>query len=84
MDKAMLGLTLAVIGMFLGVFAMCFMSFISATILYFIWNALAPIYFVTFLPAVFMHLSWWHCFMFMWLIGLVSGRFSSMKMDYKG
>ena len=79
MDKAIIAMLLAILGLFLGIFVMCFMSIINATIFYYVWNILAPVYFVTFLPVVFMHISWWHCWLFMWLIGLVFGRFSSVQ-----
>ena len=79
MEKGLAALVLAVFGMFLGYALMCFTGIITATILYLVWNRLAPVYFVTLLPSQFMHIPWWHCFLFTWLIGCTIGRTASVK-----
>lgn len=81
MDKIIAGVIIGIVGMFLATFLLLFFSVINATIFYFVWNALAPVYFATALPAVFMHLSWWHCFLFMWLLGILRGPSASAKAE---
>lgn len=74
MEKLIAGLILVPLGIAFTIFSMLFVSMITATIVYFIWNTLAPVYFVGLLPAVFISIPWWHCFLFMYLLGILRSR----------
>ena len=66
----------AILIMMMGVLAIgtsLFISFINATIIYFVWNYLAPIYFATLLPAQFIHIPFFHCWLFLYMFALLFG-----------
>lgn len=79
MEKFILMGVMGIFGLCFTIFMLFFMAAVSATVFYFVWNTLAPIYFVTYLPAVFMHIPWWHCFLFMYLLGLLRSRGVSVE-----
>lgn len=72
MDKV-IGSILAAIFVFIGVFFIgVFLSLLAAVPLYFLWNYLAPTYF-SFLPPVWLALSYWHVFLLTWCLTLIRG-----------
>jgi hypothetical protein len=47
------------------------LAMISGTIMYFLWNYMAPIYF-TFLQPQYLHIPWWHCVCLLWIIQILN------------
>jgi ABC-type transporter Mla maintaining outer membrane lipid asymmetry permease subunit MlaE len=72
-EKLLGSLVMAVLFVFLAVFG----SFIGAFLVYFMWNHLAPLYFVGVLPAQFIHVPFLHCWMFLFMFALVFGNKAS-------
>jgi hypothetical protein len=52
-----------------------FGAIINSILLYLIWNALAPIY-LSMLPAVYLHIPFWHCVGILVVLGIITGFFT--------
>lgn len=73
MSKLFASLLLMPVFAAITLFGMLFISFINAVIAFFIWNHLAPLYFVNILQPQFIHLPFFHCWMALYLIGITFG-----------
>ena len=73
MYKIITSLFLMVFTSILFVAAMVFSSMINAVILYFAWNFIAPIYFTTIVQPQFLHVPFLHCWVFLYIIGVIFG-----------
>ena len=73
LGSLVVGVFMTVLFVFLAVFG----SFIGALLACFMWNYLAPIYFTGILPAQFIHVPFFHCWMFLFMFALVFGNKAS-------
>ena len=66
------GLIVGIAGTLTAAFMLCFFALFGGTLVYFLWNYLAPVNFATFLPPLYLHIPWWHCVCLIWLISLIN------------
>jgi len=57
----------------LAIITVIFTSFINAIIMYLAWNYIAPIYFTTIFQPQFLHIPFVHCWVFLYIIGILFG-----------
>ena len=79
MEKILTGLVVGLVAAVLIPFIFLFVGVINGTILYFTWNILAPIYFFSFIPAQLIHVTWFHSFLFTYLLAILVGNRSSVS-----
>jgi hypothetical protein len=79
----MAGLIKGILGIFTTALLLFWIALFGGTLTYFLWNYLAPIYFATFLPALYLHLPWWHCICLLWLLGLINPFKSNVSVEAK-
>jgi hypothetical protein len=83
MSNLIAGLIIGVFGTLTAVCMLLAFALFGGTLVYFLWNYLAPVYFATFLPALYLHLPWWHCVCFLWLLGLINPFKSNVSVEAK-
>ena len=79
MENFIKAMVIGFFGVVMVPFLVVFGALFSGTLFYFTWNTLAPIYFSTFIPAPWMHFTWWHSMLLMMLWSLIFKSASSVS-----